>query len=166
MRWIAAASAVALVAVGGWLWLAGDGQLALNDVYARLDEHFPLSEDPLNLSAHPPFDGSFEATVEDLVWREAATSKPVGIDLDSHEGHDAAVYRFAAGRGGRISGLLVVMDAGRVSDPPAATVPTRQHSRYDPRPQVAWTKGGRVYVCIIERGTLDGLQREMYGGTA
>jgi hypothetical protein len=165
-RWLTTAAAVAGIAVGGWWLFSGPSQWTFAEATALLNEQFPVAEGPLSLDALAPFDGSFDASVTDLLWQEVVSAPPVGLDLDGKPGDEAAVYRFSAGRARPISGLLVVLEADQISDAPTASVPTRQFSRYDPRPQVAWRKGDRVYVCILERGTLDDLLAEMYGGTA
>ena len=84
------------------------------------------------------------------------------------DGHDAAVYRFEAGRSGQFHGWLVVLDKASVASPPSASVPNRGSVRYTPQPHFAWTVGDQVYVCILDTGggRPDNVLREMFGGVA
>lgn len=159
--WAVVAAAM-LVAFGiGW-WRFPAGQLLSMDlVSAELSTLVPGNAAG---GGSVPFDGGFDAQVTDGVWQEAiGRSAPRGLNLDGQPGHDAAAYRFASGR---VSGWLVVLPRARVIDPPAAAAPLRSQARYLPQPEVAWTSGDQVYLCVLDRGSLDDLLREMYGGTA
>lgn len=157
--WAVVAAAM-LVAFGiGW-WRHPLGQpLSLETVSAQL-----TALEPGAGNTGVPFDGGFDADVNDAVWQEAiGRAAPQGLDLDGRPGHDAAAYRFASGR---VSGWLVVLPRSRIIDPPAASAPLRSQARYLPQPEVAWSSGEQVYLCVLDRGSLDDLLREMYGGTA
>lgn len=164
--WLVMAGTLIVALLGGWAyWFLGRGGVTLNEVYADINSRFPLTRERISLEHLRPFNGRFDATITDPRWIDAVTSEPVGLNLFSLWGHDAAIYRFAVGRSRSLSGLLILMDAHAIEDPPTSPVPTRRHSRYDPRPQVTWRHGDQVYVCILERGTLDEVLRAMYGGT-
>lgn len=160
------AASLLLLAGGWWIWFGRTSSLSLQEVYASLNAQFPQNQ-RIDLARLQPFDGSFSPDVDDLIWQDViGGAAPLGLDLDGRPGDDAAAYRFVAGRTGGIAGVLLVLDAAAIADPPTESVPTTQYSRYNPRPQVAWRKGKHVYICVLERGTLDGLKRELYGGTA
>lgn len=155
--------AATLLMLLGWYWQRPQAlPLPLDELYTQLDRAlFPV--DGVSAAAEP-FDASFNAAPPDAEWRDAiARSAPQGVDLDPRPGHDAAAYRFAAGR---VSGWLLVLPRDRVANPPVAALPTHDHLRYGPRPQVAWSSDEYVYICVLERGTLDDLRRQFYGSAA
>lgn len=159
VRWWAAAAALALLA-GGWWWqFPAEPTLTMEQVSAAIGRQF----DQVLADAAPAFDGRFAPPLPDAVWREVVGGgTPIGIDLDGRTGHDGAVYRFTSGR---LAGILVVLPRSRVGDAPVESVPRRSNARYLPHPQVAWTVGDCVYICVLQRGNLDDLQRQFYGGT-
>lgn len=169
-RAVLCASLLLLTFVGWRLAVTGHKPMAMEEVFttlsARALEWHAVDATPGTTSTVLPvvFDGSFPVSLPDAVWRDAVgTAVAGGLDLDGRPGHDAAVYRFAAGR---IAGLLAILPRSRVLDPPSETVPRRNNSRYLPQPQVAWSVGEYVYVCVLERGSLEDLQRQFYGGAA
>lgn len=170
-RWAAVCASLCLLVFAGWWWAVSSPKpLSMEDVFATLSARalewqITTATSTAVAPAGPhAFDGSFEVSLPDTVWRDAVgTSSAGGLDLDGRPGHEAACYRFAAGR---VAGVLVILPRSRVLDPPSETVPRRNNSRYLPQPQVAWSVGEYVYVCVLERGTLEDLQHQFYGGAA
>lgn len=164
-RWAVVCASLLLLVVAGWrLAATGPRPLAMEEVFTTLSARAGEWHTASPVPGPVGFDGGFDAPLPDAVWRDAVGGAAVGgLDLDDRPGHDAAVYRFTAGR---IAGVLVVLPRRHVLDPPAETVPRRTNSRYLPQPQVAWTVGEYVYVCVLERGSLEELQRQFYGGAA
>lgn len=162
-RWTAVCASLLLLAFVGWrLAATGHKPLAMEDVFTTLSARAGEWQTENPVPALVEFDGGFDAPLPDAVWRDAVgTAIAGGLDLDGRPGHDAAVYRFAAAR---ITGVLVILPRSRVLDPPSETVPRRNNSRYLPQPQVAWSVGECVYICVLERGSLEDLQRQFYGG--
>jgi hypothetical protein len=65
--------------------------------------------------------------------------------------------------------LLIVLGAGRVSDPPTARSAGNAAPVYLPAPHVAWTDSGSMHICFLPGGTPDQLQkllRRVYSGAA
>ncbi len=165
-RWFLTAAAVMLLLFGGWgVQQALLPRMSLEEVFARLEEEFPAGE---SLPPGTSFVGFIEQPLLDVaptdpVWGAVmAGGNARGLDLDGHPGAEAAVYRF---RQRRVSGWLVVLPRSQVSNPPAVTWPLHALHGTGPRPQVAWSTGSHVYVCVLERGTLDELHRAFYGAT-
>ncbi|MEZ6064559.1 MAG: hypothetical protein R3B90_02365 [Planctomycetaceae bacterium] len=169
-RWLAALSSVAalvMLAVSGWYWLSrSEPVLTMHGVHGRLEESLFQYNDDGELQPQPlaAFDDSFDARIADAEWRSTVTGEPRGLDLDDVVGDDVAIYPFQTGRG--VTGWLVVLPRQSLVDAPQASIPSRSQAHFGRGPQVAWTTGDQVYICVVGRGSLDGLLREMYGGTA
>lgn len=163
--WTLASAATILIAVAGW-FLRGPTAVSipLDQLFVQLEAALPNDAADSDATAPDLFDQRFDATPGDPAWQEAiAGTEPRGIDLDGVAGDDAALYSF---RERRVSGWLVVLPRDRVASPPNATQPSHAFQRYGPRPQVAWSSGDHVYVCVLERGTVDDLLRQFYGVAA
>ena len=163
--WITTTAAAIMIALGGW-YLRGPiaTPVPLDELFTQLEASLPPASAAEADDVRDEFDQWFDATPADPVWRDAvAIASPLGLDLDGNAGDEAAAFRFDARR---VSGWLVVLPREQVESPPDAAQPSHAYQRYGPRTQVAWSRGDHVYVCVLERGTMNDLLREFYGGVA
>jgi hypothetical protein len=133
--------AALLIGLGVWSFMQGPDavtELTLAAACEKLDAQRPFT----SLKA---FDGSFAPALPGR-FSPWVSGGALGVDLDAAAGHDAAIYRFTAGE---YSGYLVVIAAGRVSDPPKVAIPHSSQTNYQMQ-RVSWTSADQVVVCYLE----------------
>lgn len=163
--WLGSCVAAGLVLLTGW-WLSGTATspLSLQEVYAQLLSTLPRGGEADVTATPVSIDPELDLSAADPVWGEVvAGSMARPLDLDGRPGAEAAAYRFGTRR---TAGWLIVLPRSRVADAPEVNVPMHAHFSYGPRPHVAWSTPTQVYVCILDRGTLDDLRRDVYGYAA
>jgi hypothetical protein len=131
-------------------------ELTLAAACEKLDAERPFT----SLKA---FDGSFAPKLP-ARWGRWVTGSAMGVDIDAAAGHDAAIYRFAAGK---YTGYLVVIAPGRVSDPPEISIPHASQYDYDSQ-RVSWTSDNQVVVCYLDADgpRMEDFLRELYPQSA
>lgn len=142
------------------LWLPPT--LTLHDFRQQVDVDFDTLRD---------FDGSeADARLPDHGWQSRLLTLrgPKGQCFpksDSATPHTIAVYEFQyrAGRRGAVTGVLLVIPANRLVDPPKETSMSGAQAVYVTTPSsnyasVAWTSKRLVYVCAV-RGSAADLER-------
>jgi hypothetical protein len=128
----------------------------------------PNEDGRFDVSQLPAFDKSFAAELPNAEWmRRTYLVEPLkGLNWTGDARHDGAVYAFHVD--GRIYGYLLVLPASRLVDPPSATRLSMSGVDYRPLINTAWVDptSHLAYICFIERGDLEALQRALYPHSA
>jgi hypothetical protein len=163
LRMGAMAAGLLLAAMTGWLLLPRDGvQLTLEETRQLI----PTQADgvTIDISDLSSFDESFAFELPDPAWMRNTimVSELKGLHWRGDDRHDGAFYEFRVGR--RIHGYLLVLPATRLTDPPDSTRLSASNIGYQPVPNAAWVNSSRklAYICYVDQGDLQTLQRLLY----
>jgi hypothetical protein len=162
---VALAAGLMLAATTGWLLLPRDGdQLTLEQTRQLI----PVTDnaiDATTIAKLPAFDGrSFAFELPDSAWERTSlmVSPLKGLDWTGDDRHDGAIYEFSVGRG--IHGYLLVLPATRITEPPNSTRMSATNIGYRPVLNTAWVNPTTklAYICYVDQGDLQTLQRLLY----
>jgi hypothetical protein len=163
---VAAVAASLLLAIAtGWLLLPRDVvQLTLEETRQQI----PATDgaiDAATIARLPAFDErNFAFELPDPAWERTSlmVDRLKGLDWTGDGRHDGAIYEFTVGR--RVHGYLLVVPASRISDPPASTRLSASNLGYLPVPNTAWVNPTTklAYICYVDQGDLQTLQRLLY----
>lgn len=159
----ALAAGLLLAVATGWLLFPREGvQLTLEEIRQKM----PTLADgaTIDTSKLAAFDKSFEVELPDPAWvrNTGMVSELKGLDWNGDDRHDGAIYEFRVGR--RIRGYLLVLPATRITNPPDSTRMSATNIGYQPVPNTAWVNPTTklAYICYVDQGDLQTLQRLLY----
>ncbi len=140
--------------------------ISIADLRASTSALSAISKVMSNPEQLPDFDGNFAASQPES-WSVAGLSfgdGPKGFEAEGLEGRMPALFGFSlrARRSAPVRGVLLVMPAKRVMNPPAETsfsMATGSVTYVPGFATVAWTEGELVYVCFAAPDALKTLER-------